>query len=109
MKCKLSSEFKKDFKSFCKEQMILLAIIGMLFIVLPSICFIFGYISGNVFNYWPDVQADSPFSYYGNVGLGVFLIIFILIALLIIIIKTYLLLKNYKKVVGYIFDCKENK
>lgn len=114
MKCVLSSRFKRDFKSFYRDILLPITIIaGVFFVTLPLIWFVFGYIAGNVFNFWCEVYAESPFQYYINSGLPIFMYTFlgviVLIILLAFLTKIVVMLKNCKNTFNYIFDCKENK
>lgn len=121
MRCKLSPGFKRDFKkfsfgilNFIKETALpVLVVAGIFLVLLPSMWFIIGYVVGNIFNFWPETQASSPLLYYISSGIIYFipflLSLIILILLFVLLIKVYMICKNFKQIIAYIFDCKENK
>ena len=110
MNCKLSPQFKE----LCL--IISCILIGgiVIALLLISIFFIVGYTSLHIFDLVLILKADSPSEYYFFQGMILVCLFVIAIGLtciiyLAIIYPLYFLIFKYKKVLNFIFDCKDNK
>ncbi len=112
MKCIFSAQFKQ----LIKELFIVAIVISSLtLIILFSIAGL-GYVSIHWFDFinFVDVQTSGPIHYYFIQGLDILLLLVVAIAALVsiyllILHPIYFLIRYPKRVLNYIFNCKETK
>ena len=110
MKCIFSAQFKQ----LIKELFIVAIVISSLtLIILFSIAGL-GYVSIHWFDFinFVDVYTDGPIDYYIRQGLNILLLLVVAIVALVsiyvlILHPIYFLIRYPKRVLNYIFDCKD--
>ena len=112
MKCIFSAQFKQLIK-----EMFIVAIVGssLVSIALLGIAGL-GYVSIHWFDFinLVDVSSNGPIDYYFRQGFYVLMLLVVaMVALVVvyvlIVYPTYYLIRYPKRVLNYIFDCKETK
>ena len=112
MKCIFSAQFKQLIK-----EMFIVAIVGssLVSIALLGIAGL-GYVSIHWFDFinLVDVSSNGPIDYYFRQGFYILMLLVVaMVALVVvyvlIVYPTYYLIRYPKRVLNYIFDCKETK
>ena len=111
MKCVLSNEFKE----LCSSVLYTAIFVAMLTAAFIALSTAIGYTSLHWFDLALEIPVvEGPFEYYLKQGIILIVITIVLILLLtmfysLVLYPLYYLIFNFKKILNFIFDCKETK
>ena len=110
MRCVFSTQFKQ----LIKELSIVTVFIGLLTLIVVFIIAGLGYVSIHWVDFinFVDIYTNGPMDYYLRQGLNILLLLVVAIVTLVsiyvlILHPIYFLIRYPKRVLNYIFDCKD--